>query len=128
MRAAEAKKGVSAEYIAKSQQYIDEGCSRHELAKRVQLGAKMKKKGPTKMQQKDIASDAATIMDKEAFLKKEKRKRLKKTEKEAYLKWLEEQPEFAKQPLIGKEVRVVKDSFPPQGLKLLLLIVTTSYI
>lgn len=49
MRAAEAKRGLPEEYVAKCTQYLDEGCSRQMLASRLLLSSKSRKNKEKKL-------------------------------------------------------------------------------
>ena len=76
------------------------------MAKRVQLSSKNKPGNDMKRLKRSLGS---TKKCKSGFSKKFAAWRKSSIEKELYTKRLEQQPEFAKQPLEGKEVRVIKE-------------------
>ena len=116
IRAVEAKRQLSEHYGKASKQYLQEGCSRQELARRVALSAGKKKNGgkkggkpslALKEVKKSIEKGAQKkILGKLALQMKQKAKEMVKHK--AYKVWMEKQPEFAKAPLLGKEVRSCK--------------------
>ena len=117
IRAVEAKKKLNENYGKASKQYLQEGCSRQELASRVALSAGKKKNGgkkggkpslALKEVKKSIEKGAQkNILGKLALQMKQKAKEMVKNK--AYKVWVEKQPEFAKAPLLGKYVRVCKE-------------------
>ena len=118
-----AKAKLQPEYLEMARVQLKEGATGAFLAEQVQLRAKVKKVKPSllkklakkKAEKQAKKTAAAKLTVKGKFWKSAKNK--KKMEKQAALKkaWLESQPDFAKKPMEGMEVRIFQD-FPPPSL------------